>query len=182
MTTKTNVRKQTRAVAREATYLGRDGKPLVRKVEDTVNPFEVPLEHRQEDWDYQWVRNSCFGKRDDANLSKMFDAGWRPVEHQQMPGFMKGGRSDLNGAIEHEGLTLMERPMGMTLDAREEHAIANRLLERQQYQKFDMAPPVGSRFEARNDQRLVRKGRPEAVDVDTYPERKRRVSEGANID
>jgi hypothetical protein len=170
-----------RPVAREATYLGRDGKPLVRKVEDTVNPFEVPVDHREDGWDYQWVRNSCFGKVDDANMSKMLDAGWRPVQHDQMPGFMKGGSGDRSGAIEHEGLTLMERPMGMTQDAREEHAEANRRLERQQYERFDMAPPPGSRFETRYDQRMIRKGRPEQVDASTYPERKHAVS-GASID
>jgi hypothetical protein len=171
-----------REPAREVTYVGRDGKPLTRKLDIGVNPFEVPEQYREERWDYQWCRSTCFGKPDDANINRMQDTGWRPVMRSQMPGFMTTGReTGSDGAIEHEGLVLMERPLGMTEEAREEHRRENARLEQQQYQKFDMAAPKGSHFETRRDQRRIRKGKPEAVDMETYPEL-RHAASGARID
>ena len=95
---------------------GRDGEILTRNNRgDTVDQFELPRAMIERGWSYQWVRASSLGKPDPANLTAHHENGWRPVPANRCPGYFHA--HDYTGAIERDGLVLMERPESLNREA-----------------------------------------------------------------
>lgn len=99
---------------------GRNGEVLSRNRTQTGDIFEIPRELIPDGWDYQWCAVSVTGNTEillDQNLM-MAENGWRPVPSSRHPGrFMPVGHK---GNIVRGGQMLMERPMALSIEAREE--------------------------------------------------------------
>lgn len=161
-----------RTPVREATreVVGRNGEILARR-KISENPFDVPERFKDPNWDMQWVRTECYGKSDPANVANYQDTGWRPVPASRMPGYL-GAKEDSDASIEYGGLMLMERPMVLTEEAREEaRAEASRqVLQQQQHFRLSSdALPKG--FDQAGA--TVKRGRAVPTDPSLRPELKR---------
>lgn len=64
-----------------------------------------------EGWSYEWKRQTVYGKADPAYDTKLARTGWEPVPAERHPSMMPKGH---RGAIERDGLILMERPAAIT--------------------------------------------------------------------
>lgn len=113
----------TRQPARSGTEVrGRNGEILSRSLTNVIDEFEIPENLKDKDWDMQWCVVSVHGDTDIAlNLLQDFEAnGWRAVPACRFPGrYMKAGTAP-DAAIIRKGQMLMERPMVLSLQAREE--------------------------------------------------------------
>jgi len=118
---------------------GRNGEVLTRaRTGGAESPFHVPDNLKDKDWDYQWVRSSCYGKEDPANLFTHQENGWRPVPADREGFAGRFGESTNTNAIEREGLILMERPMELSNQARHEDYAAAVTQRKQQVDDFAM--------------------------------------------
>lgn len=90
--------------------LGRDGKPLSRTADNYGDKFHVPNHFREAGWDLQWMREAVYGQPDPSNINNMKQNGWAPVDPAKFPGM----------SVRLDGLALYERPIALTIEAREE--------------------------------------------------------------
>lgn len=122
--------------------IGRDGKPVSRKRPGGgADQFYIPGHIIPEGWSYEWKRATVFGQVDRAHQIHLGENGWTPVPASRHDGmFMPPGDK---GAIERDGLVLMERPVVLTEEAREEDRQAARNLIIGQADEFDMKLPRG---------------------------------------
>jgi hypothetical protein len=157
-----------RGQLRKGEVLGRDGEVLSRSRSTGFrNDFEVPSHLRQDGWDYQWVRNSCHGKPDPANVSAHLENGWRPVASKAT--MQHYGVAD-GATIERDGLILCERPMTLTQEALAEERRSAVELRQAQGEAFgkrklpdgfdDGAVSSDGRFDARRKIRRTVEGAP----------------------
>jgi hypothetical protein len=166
-------REPARHPAREgaAVSYDREGKPVYRNRDTISDPFAVPSDLREKDWDLQWVRASVHGEEDINNQVAMQENGWRPVLANR-PGwdgrFMPRGYKD---HIHKQGLVLMERPMILTEEAKREDARKVREQTKQQREQFGLALPKGftAATPAARQHSGVKIGRPEATPDDLKP-------------
>jgi len=114
---------------------GRDGEILQRNNRgEPADQFELPSRMLERGWSYQWVRASSLGKPDPSNLTSHHENGWRPVPASRCPGhFHPAG---YQGAIERDGLVLMERPETLTQDALQDGVNAARRQKHNQAADF----------------------------------------------
>jgi hypothetical protein len=72
--------------------------------------------------DFNWKRYETYGKKDFAEQRAYHDQGWREVMHESFPGrFAPPGAK---GPIVVKDMILMERPMRLTVQARNEEILA----------------------------------------------------------
>lgn len=139
-------RRSERTVARMPARVvyDREGNVL-RRGNSGGDPFAIPGDLRESDWDYQWIRCATYNLEDVDNQVQMAEAGWRPIMSNR-PGwdgrFMPHG---FVGRIFKQGLMLVERPMALTEEARAEDKHANRNQERRQREQFGLNLPSGYR-------------------------------------
>ena len=128
------MREPQRQELRAGQVLGRDGEVLSRRRSTGFsNPFDVPAHLREDGWDYQWVRTSCHGKPDPANMSDHHENGWRPVADAKT--LAHYGVSDAKH-IERDGLVLCERRVELTEQALAEDRRNALELRRTQAEQF----------------------------------------------
>src|SRR6185437_6404833 len=90
----------------------------MRKGGQAKDRFDVPVSLRQDGTSYEWKRASTLGKPDNGHLIEMREQGWLPADTPELRSyFMPEG---YEGAIERDGLILMERPEELTREARDE--------------------------------------------------------------
>lgn len=99
-----------------------------RRRQSTVqdDPFYIPLDEIPEGSSYEWKRYSVHGEEDPFYIAKMRSQGWEPVDPKNHPNWVPPGYREPH--IIKGGQILMERPMELTIEAREE----SRALARQQ--------------------------------------------------
>ena len=119
-----NARNDARMTARTAPQVlkkgedvGRNGKILRREKPSTANPFDFPDAIKEAGWSYQWCRADIVGSGEFSEIAIMRRAGWDYVKPDQLEGYFAHDCKDMDH-IEVAGLVLMERPQGMTDDAR----------------------------------------------------------------
>lgn len=106
-------RESTRPVA-----LGRDGKPVTRRRVGNTDIFAVPPHIIPDGWDYQWNPHTITGQPATDQMIEAAENGWEPVPSDRHDGmFMQKG---YKGPIIRGGMRLDERPMQLTLEAKEE--------------------------------------------------------------
>jgi hypothetical protein len=127
-----------------------DGRERLRSGASNVNPFEIgdivrayaPTGGRRPEGeiDLNWKRYEVYGKRDYAEMRVYEEQGWRAVQHEMFPGrFAPEGTT---GPIIVKDMILMERPMRLTIQARQEELdAANRAM--QVHQKAMAETPEG---------------------------------------
>ena len=83
--------------------------------------------------DFNWKRYETYGKADYAEQRGYYDQGWRPVMHGMFPG--RFAPTGTNGPVIVKDMILMERPMRLTVQAKNEEMLqATRLMEMQRKQ------------------------------------------------
>lgn len=105
---------------RKGEYRGRNGEILVREKVKGANKFDFPDSIKEKRWSYQWIRHSTYGDTSHSELSLMRRSGWREVPPDALKGYFKDMVPDGANHIELDGSILMERPEGMTIEARQE--------------------------------------------------------------
>jgi len=99
-----------------AVAVGRDGKPIWRKSFDTEDRFHIPAGVVPDGWMYEWKRKSIFGQPDTTHQVNLQRNGWTPVPASRHPGLWMP--VDYPGAVEIDGLALMEIPMALYREAK----------------------------------------------------------------
>lgn len=100
----------------------RDGNILVRRSFESLDPFELPAEFvasvKAENYSIEWKSEFVYNQQQTTYLSKLMTNGhWAPVLNNRLPGRYPGEPDE---PIRHDGLILMERPAGLTAQARRE--------------------------------------------------------------
>ncbi|HEY6861681.1 MAG TPA: hypothetical protein VI358_18090 [Pseudolabrys sp.] len=133
-----------------AVALDREGNPVSRQRDNTIDQFYVPEHLKEPGWDYQWNVKSVLGQESMKDIIRDAENGWTavPSDRQGFDGrFMPKG---WKGAIERDGLVLCERPMALTEEARREDRHNANAMRQQNRDRFGLPElPVG--FEDRND-------------------------------
>lgn len=128
-------------------YRGRNGEILRRVPNTTANPFDIPGDVKEPGWSYQFVRHSVYGNTDYSEMSVMKRAGWREVSPDALNGYFREETPEGQNFILKEGLCLMERPQGMTDEARDEALrTANDQYARQLDKRYDADAPLPTGF------------------------------------
>jgi hypothetical protein len=115
-------REPTREPMRNGEWIGRNGEVLTRGRTNIADPYHLPPELIDPDWDMQWNTVTVVGNNEVmlAMENMMFDNGWRPVPADR-PGFAKRfGVPKTGNVIIIGGLRLDERPQSMTEAAKGE--------------------------------------------------------------
>jgi len=142
---RTPVRKTERDTVRPNAVMAhdRDGNPVYRKRDQTNEPFAIPDDLREPGWDYQWIRTSVHGQEDISNQVNMQEQGWRFVQANRKGWDGRFMPKGYTGAIFKDGLSLVERPMTLTDEARRESQQKVREQSKAQREQFGMALPSG---------------------------------------
>ena len=170
--------KRTPARRGAVTAHDREGNPIYRRRDSVSDPFAIPADLKDPDWDTQWVRVSVHGWEDVDNQVGMQENGWRPISANR-PGwegrFMPPG---YKGAIQKSGLMLMERPMVLSEEAHDEEKRLVRAQTETQRQQFGMALPAGhdANTAAARAATGIRVGKPEPTPASLRP--KHQLSDG----
>jgi len=118
----------------------------MRKGGQGKDKFDIPENLRRPGTSYEWKRMAVYGKPDSSHLVEMREQGWEPVDDPALRKyFMPEGH---DGAIERDGLVLMDRPQQLTDEAREEDRLLAINAVRAKEQQMSSAP-VGQ-FERSN--------------------------------
>lgn len=134
------VREPVRANGRKE-IIGRDGKVLSRKRGTNIDRFYVPTNIIPDGWDYEWKAQSTLGQENSAHMMHMSENGWTPVPASRHSGmFMPEG---YEGPIIRDNMILMERPMELSEEARQEDIAAARALVNYQRQQLGQQLPSG---------------------------------------
>lgn len=78
------------------------------------DPLDIPIDMKNPDLDYHWVRDMFVGHVDNARMSQMQKRGWEPVSAERHPELMPlevpGRESPVGTFVNHRGLILCDRP------------------------------------------------------------------------
>lgn len=89
-------------------------------------------------WSYEWKRYSVLGQEDPAYMAELHQLGFSPVPAERHPGlFLPVGYT---GSIILGGQILMERPVELEMEAREEDDMRARAQVRGSREQFGMVP------------------------------------------
>lgn len=124
-----------------AQAIGRDGKVLTRKRTSEGDKFSIPQGIVPDGWSYEWKRKSMFGMEDTDHITGLMENGWTPVPASRHAGefMVRGG----TGEIVRDGLILMERPVELTKEARDEERHNARMLIHLQNAQYRGSMPSG---------------------------------------
>ena len=139
---------------RDALRIVDDGRTRQLSGDATINPFDIsdimaayaptngdPAKGNiDKEISFEFKRYEVHGQHDYSEWLSNTNQGWRPVQHEHFPGrFAPVGTS---GMVRVKDMVLMERPMRLTVQAREEeNAKANRAM--QVHRKTLAATPEG---------------------------------------
>jgi hypothetical protein len=133
------------ADAREPSHEPVHASPRVRTRQShataRANPFDLPKDEIPEGSSYEWKRFSVMGQSADHDpfyLSEMRRQGWEPVDPRRHPNWVPPGYD--KPTIIRDGLILMERPIELTNDARQEQKQMARAQMREAQERLGLAP------------------------------------------
>jgi hypothetical protein len=109
-----------------------------RRYSNTEDRYALPLDEIPEGSSYEWKRFSVKGEEDPFYLTAQREQGWEPVDPKRHPNWLPDNFS--GSAIIKDGLILMERPMELTLQAREEQETSSRKQVRDQEKQLMQRP------------------------------------------
>jgi hypothetical protein len=123
----------------------RDGVMYTRRVVNTGDKFQVDANDIPDGMSYQWIAVTVDGMEQRNSMAQFEMNGWRPVPMSRYPG-RYGPQKAKNGAINHEpiiieGLMLVERPIELTIEAREEEIGAAKSLVKTRNEQFQPRLP-----------------------------------------
>jgi hypothetical protein len=167
------VRKTERDTVRPNAVVGydREGNPVYRKRDQTADPFAVPEDLKDPNYDLQWCRVSVLGQEDLPHQIELQEQGWRFVQADSPRWSGRMMPKGYKGNIFREGLALMERPMVLTEEAKREAANKVREQSKSQREQFGMALPHGFSADtaAARQFTFARQGKAEATSDNLRP-------------
>jgi hypothetical protein len=127
-----NPREQQRPEARSDIRPVDDGRQRMRSGDAVINPYNIDdirklycptngtgtAEQVAGETDFQWNNYETYGKRDFSQLRAYYDQGWRNVPHSMFPD--RFAPTGTEGPVIVNDMILMERPMRLTVQARQE--------------------------------------------------------------
>lgn len=135
-------REAIRPEVREGIRITDDGRQRQHTGEAAINPYIIddivrvykptngdPAKSNiDNEIDFEWKRYEVYGQYDHSEWLQNESQGWRPVQHENFPGrFAPPGTS---GMVRVKDMVLMQRPMRLTVQARnEEIAKATRTMQ-----------------------------------------------------
>ena len=129
--------------------IGRDGKPISRKGDRSIDKFAIPKEEIPPGWSYQWNAETVLNEPQTAGMLDFQQKQWSFVPQDRHP----------TRPVRQGGLVLMERPEALTQEARQEEMQEARDQVRANVEQF--APPGGLQKTGK-----IRKGKPVSVSAD----------------
>jgi hypothetical protein len=115
---------------------------LKRPVEDNLQETVIPTINKAlipDGMDYNWKRETYFGKEDKQHMIRMGQYHWQPVPYDRHLGQIATDDPDKK-IIRNGGLVLSERPMYLSLEAaEEEHKKANKQVS-DRFKSLKIAP------------------------------------------
>lgn len=122
--------------------MARDGTTVLsRKRKASGDMFTIDQAIIPPGWDYQWNPYTVMGENQIDSQIAMAENGWRPVPAERQPGmFMPEGHK---GSVIRGGLILEERPMELTLEAKEEERLKARAQIRDAKETLGLSMPAG---------------------------------------
>ena len=122
-------------------------------MEEGIDEFYIDPSDIPDGWSYEWKRRTVLGAEDPAYQVALARSGWEPVPTSRHPSYMPMGGD--YPFIERKGMILMERPLEITQDARDNELRKARAQVRQKEAQLNSAE--GGQFERTNkDQSLVK--------------------------
>lgn len=101
-----------------------------KRADRGVGNFDIPAHRRKWGWDYQYITITVLNQPvDGARIRDFREGGWRPVLARDWPELADSTASP-DAPIELEGQRLMERPMHLTMEAKEEDEEVARAAQR----------------------------------------------------
>lgn len=124
-----------------ATAIGRDGRVLSRRRSGEADKFAIPPHIIPDGWTYEWKSKTILGQEQTDHITGLMENGWTPVPAERHAGqfMVRSG----TGEIVRDGLVLMERPVELTEEARQEDKALARLQVRQQIEQYRAKMPSG---------------------------------------
>ncbi len=107
-------------------------------MEEGTDRFAVDRRQIPDGFDYEWKRKTTFGQEDPAYAVNLARTGWEPVPSSRHPEMMPRGWS---GAIERDGMVLMERPKEISDEYRDRDRRAARDAVAMKEAQLNGAPP-----------------------------------------
>lgn len=130
---------------REASHEPAHASPRVRTRQShataQANPFDLPKDEIPEGSSYEWKRFSVSGQSADHDpfyLASMRRQGWEPVDPRRHPNWVPPGYDKTS--IIRDGQILMERPIELTNEARQEQKQMARQQMREAQERLGLAP------------------------------------------
>lgn len=159
-------------------YLGHGGEVLKRQKFQTVNKFDFPNHLKKPGWSYQWIRGGVLGDLSLSELPLMKSSGWREVPPQELNNYYKDVIPDGQNHIMLDGMILMWRPEGMTIEAQQETLDAANYQYRMQIHKIydNTAKLPAGVIEPLGEYIREDRGRPEAAPKAWQPPLKPRAT------
>ena len=122
-------------------------------MEEGIDEFYIDPSDIPDGWSYEWKRRTVLGAEDPAYQVALARSGWEPVPTSRHPSYMPMGGD--YPFIERKGMILMERPLEITQDARDNELRKARAQVRQKEAQLNSAE--SGHFERSNkDQSLVK--------------------------
>lgn len=129
-----------------------------RQRQQTIqSPFDIPKDEIPEGSSYEWKRYSVSGNTADHDafyLASMRRQGWEPVDPRRHPNWVPPGYDKPN--IIRDGLILMERPIELTNDARQEMKSLAKTQVKEAEQRLGLSPKVNGTDTMTRDHEGVR--------------------------
>lgn len=85
-------------------------------LDDGIDEFYIDQRLVPDGWSYEWKRHTLLGKEDPAYQVQLARGGWEAVPASRHPDMMPIGNYE---TIERKGMILMERPLSLTIEAKE---------------------------------------------------------------
>jgi hypothetical protein len=122
----------------------RGGKIYTRRVTNTGDKFHIDASDIPDGMSYQWIASTVAGAEQRQSIAQFQQNGWESVPMSRYPG--RYGPEKLDGKPNHtpiiiDGLILCERPIELTIEAREEEISAARQLIRTRNEQFQPKLP-----------------------------------------
>ena len=109
-------------------------------------PQLLPDPHKEQGWEYRWIRTSMMGQADATNVSAKMREGWEPVRAEDHPELMLHAdpNSKFKGNVEIGGLLLCKAPTEMVEERNEYYSRQNKA----------QVESVDNHFMRQNDERM----------------------------
>lgn len=111
--------------------------PVRRRVPRGTDRYAFDQSIQPDGWVYEWKRHSVLGQEDPGYMAELAQVGYTPVPAERHPGLFLP--TDFKGSIIIGGQILMERPIELQREAKDEERRAAVAQKRGSFEQFGLA-------------------------------------------